>query len=114
MEIKTKQDGYLLLEILVALVLVAGISFAIALMHTQLIQWQKEAEQYLVGTNLACEQLFHLQSKSCYQPKTSGFQVKTDTIPIDFPVPYSLYQVTVTFKTIRGITKEIMLVGGKT
>ncbi len=106
-----RRSGFLLIEMIIALATIAVMSLIIAHIQVCIMQWHKEAEQHLMATNLAQLTLAKLQkSEEVMQP--DHFRVQVHSYKIRAQVPFIAHSVTISFKTSRGITKEITIDGG--
>lgn len=107
-----KRCGYLLIEMLIALAIISVVSLIVAYMQVSIIQWHKEAEQYAQALNYAHHALALLQQGKPVPPLNNGFTLAIDSRSINPGIPFTLHEVTVSFKTPRAIQKKISLTGG--
>ena len=109
---RVKQAGYLLIEMIIALAIVATMSIILACIHVSMIHWHKQAVQYATATNLALTTLALLQNQKTKPPLANGFTIKIDSKAIDPSIPFMLHTITVSFKTPYGREKHVTITGG--
>lgn len=106
-----KKRGYLLVEMMVAIAILAMAALIMASIQARIAGWHAEAKQYMVATNIAQRTLTGLQQAIPWVNEKNGFDVTIDswTQP---GVPFTAYTITVSFLTPRGITKSVIIGGG--
>lgn len=109
---RVKRHGYLLIEMIVALAIVATMSMIIASMHSSIINWHKQATLHAAATNLALTTLSFLQNDKKTVPSVKGFTITHSSQKPDSAVPFILHTATVTFKTPWGIEKKVSITAG--
>src|SRR5690348_6585133 len=92
-----RRDGYLLIEMIIALAIVATMSIILASMNASIINWHKQAAQYATATNLAMTTLALLQNKKAKPAIADEFNITIDSKIIDQSVPFILHTITVSF-----------------
>jgi hypothetical protein len=104
-----KKVGYLFLEMLIAIAMVATFSLIVALLQSHIACWHKEAEQYLNAANIAQKVLAYQQTGMSI-PAIPGFTITTNAQSVNPSVACILDTVTVSFVTPHGIRKEVTMV----
>ncbi len=107
-----KKRGYLLVEMMIAITTLAMTALIMANIQARIAGWHIEAEQYLVATNIAQRTLMGLQQAMpwTYAKNDFGVRIATWTEPA---IPFTAYTITVSFVTPRGITREVVIGGGR-
>ncbi len=118
----TKNPGYLLVELMIALVAIALCSVMAAYLQVHITQLHKQAEQYLKAVNIANtifeETMFGQTLFGKASIKNNGlyddtYTIETTQSKVDKNIPYTQIAVTISWKTLRGADKKITIHGGK-
>lgn len=118
--------GFLLIELMSALVIFAGITVILAQFYGHIICWQREAKLYTQATQTAHEILEKILVERKLPDlgiQKDPFNVRCQTIPVPaFTVPqffsaaflkrFSLVEVSVTWKNPQGANQKIVLMAG--
>ena len=102
------RSGYLLIELMIAVATIATCSVMLAYLQVHISMLHKEAEQYLQAVNYA-----HAAFEGSAESSRNGFTVQKSMQKIKNDIPYSQVTVTVSWKTPRGVAKQIAIHGGQ-
>ena len=104
-----KKAGFLLIELMIALAMLAVCSLLVARLQVHMIYQYHEAEQYLKAVNYASrafeERLVGTQERESYTIAMMMHSVQEG-------LPYKQLVVMVSWKTGRGVSKSITMYGG--
>jgi hypothetical protein len=106
-----KQQGFLIIEGMIALATAVAFSFVIMVICSNLAMWHTRANQYLQATSLA-NHVFEQINLNQPVPNSVGiFTIKT-SIKKDTKVPYNHIEVTIMWKNAHQEEKKIIFLGG--
>ena len=102
-----KKPGYLLVELMIALATIALCSVLVAQLQVHMVQQYHEAEQYFKAVTIA-NSVFAKKSFD-QQEVAPGYTVNAVVKQLDHAVSYLQATVTGSWKTGRGISKQITI-----
>ncbi len=103
-----KKQGYLLIELMITLAMIALCSFLVAQLQAHMAQQYYEAEQYLKAVNCA-NKVF--EERLLGTQEQDGHTIKTIVQSVE-GLAYMHVAVTVSWETGRGLSKNITIHGG--
>ncbi len=104
-----KRAGYLLIELMIALMAIAVFSLLIAQLQAHMVHRYYEAEQYFLAVNYASGAF---EERGVGTREIDGYTIETMTHRVQEELPYKRTVVTVSWKTGRGVAKQIIIHGG--
>ena len=103
------RQGYLLIELMIALVSIALCSFLVAQLQIHMVHRYYEAEQYLKAVNYVSRAF---EERLLGTRDLDGYTIETITQSMQEELSYKKVAVTISWNTPRGITKNITIHGG--
>lgn len=103
------RQGYLLIELMIALVSIALCSLLVAQLQIYMVHRYYEAEQHLKAVNYANRAF---GERSLGTQELDGYTIEMLTQRIQKDLPYKQVTVTVSWNTPGGVTKNIIIHGG--
>lgn len=104
----SKQQGYLLIELMIAVAVLAVCSLLVAQLQAHMVCRYYEAEQYLKAVNYV-NRVF--EERSVGTQNIDGYTIETTVRPVK-GLSYKGVQVTVSWKTASGVDQNITIRGG--